>query len=82
MRTTRFRLDRIASATRNLWLSHEVIVGDEIVPARRPDALRPEVGNMVLDRTIAGAGHNEIYGRSDFQAAMHEALNAVIAGKK
>ena len=55
---------------------------DEIVPARRTDALRPEVGNLVLDRTIAGAGHNDIYGRSDFQAAMHEALNAVIAGKK
>jgi hypothetical protein len=33
MRTTRVRLDRIASATRNLRLSHEVIVGDEIVPA-------------------------------------------------
>ncbi|HEX9895505.1 MAG TPA: hypothetical protein VGA78_16365 [Gemmatimonadales bacterium] len=33
MRTTRVRLDRIASATRNLRLSPEVIVGDEIVPA-------------------------------------------------
>jgi hypothetical protein len=33
VRTTRVRLDRIASATRNLRLSAEVIVGDEIVPA-------------------------------------------------
>ena len=33
MRTTRVRLDRIASATRNLRLSPEVIVGDRIVPA-------------------------------------------------
>ncbi len=33
MRTTRVRLDRIASATRNLRLAPEVIVGDEIVPA-------------------------------------------------
>lgn len=33
MRTTRIRLDRIASATRNLRLAPEVIVGDEIVPA-------------------------------------------------
>ena len=31
--TTRVRLDRIASATRNAALSPEVIVGDEIVPA-------------------------------------------------
>jgi len=31
--TTRVRLDRIASATRNAALSAEVIVGDEIVPA-------------------------------------------------
>ena len=31
--TTRVRLDRISSATRNAALSPEVIVGDEIVPA-------------------------------------------------
>ncbi len=31
--TTRVRLDRIASSTRNAQLSAEVIVGDEIVPA-------------------------------------------------
>jgi hypothetical protein len=33
VRTTRVRLDRIASSTRNLRLTPEVIVGDEIVPA-------------------------------------------------
>jgi hypothetical protein len=33
MRTTRVRLDRIASATRNLRLSPEVILGDRVVPA-------------------------------------------------
>ncbi|HEX9756092.1 MAG TPA: hypothetical protein VGA42_10325 [Gemmatimonadales bacterium] len=33
MRTTRIRLDRIASSTRNLRLTPEAIVGDEIVPA-------------------------------------------------
>jgi hypothetical protein len=31
--TTRIRLDRIASSTRNAHLAHEVIVGDEIVAA-------------------------------------------------
>jgi len=55
---------------------------DEIVPPKRTDALRPEVGNLIFDRTIPGAGHNDIYGRSDFQSAMHQALKAVIAGKK
>jgi hypothetical protein len=33
VRTTRIRLDRIASSTRNLRLGPEVIVGDEIIPA-------------------------------------------------
>ena len=40
---------------------------DEIVPAERTDALRERVRNLVFDRTIAGAGHNDIYARSDFQ---------------
>jgi hypothetical protein len=31
----------------------------------------------VLDRTIRGAGHNDIYQRSEFLQAMGEALNAV-----
>jgi pimeloyl-ACP methyl ester carboxylesterase len=50
---------------------------DEIVPPDRTEALRPRVPNLVFDRTIAGAGHNDIYGRSDFQSAMREALAAV-----
>jgi hypothetical protein len=28
----------------------------------------------VYDHTIAGAGHNDIYARSDFQEAMRDAL--------
>jgi len=31
----------------------------------------------VFDRTIARAGHNDIYSRSDFQEAMRAALAAV-----
>lgn len=50
---------------------------DEIVPAERTAALRSRIRNLVLDRTIAGAGHNDIYARSDFQDAMREALAAV-----
>jgi hypothetical protein len=50
---------------------------DEIVPAARTDALRKVVPNLVFDRTIARAGHNDIYGRSDFHEAMREALTAI-----
>jgi pimeloyl-ACP methyl ester carboxylesterase len=50
---------------------------DEIVPLERTDALRQRVRNLVFDRTIAGAGHNDIYARSDFQDAMREALSRI-----
>lgn len=50
---------------------------DEIIPARRTDALREQVPNLVFDRTIDGAGHNDLYMRSDFQDAMRDALDTV-----
>ena len=50
---------------------------DEIISSARTDALRSQVRNLVFDRTIDGAGHNDIYARSDFQSAMDEALEAV-----
>jgi len=50
---------------------------DEIVPADRTAGLRGVVPNLVFDRTIARAGHNDIYSRSDFQEAMRAALAAV-----
>jgi pimeloyl-ACP methyl ester carboxylesterase len=56
-----------------------IIAGERdtlILPART-EALRGKVPNLAYDRTIAGAGHNDIYARSDFQAAMREALEAV-----
>ena len=52
---------------------------DEIIPRRRTEALRAKVPNLVYDRTIAGAGHNDIYGRPEFQQAMRDALEAVTA---
>jgi pimeloyl-ACP methyl ester carboxylesterase len=51
---------------------------DEIVPPERTDALRAQVPQLVLDRTIARAGHNDIYARSDFHDAMREAFDAVL----
>lgn len=50
---------------------------DEIVPGERTDGLRKKVRDLVFDRTISGAGHNDVYGRSKFQDAMREALAAV-----
>lgn len=50
---------------------------DEIIPPRRTEALRKKAPNLVYDHVVARAGHNDIYGRSDFQQAMREALQAV-----
>lgn len=52
---------------------------DQIVPTERTDALRKNVRTLVFDRTIERAGHNDIYARSDFQEAMHEALDRLIS---
>jgi hypothetical protein len=50
---------------------------DQIVSPERTEALRKLVPNLVFDRTIGGAGHNDIYSRSDFHDSMREALAAV-----
>ena len=50
---------------------------DDIVLPARTAALRSRCGNLVFDRTISRAGHNDIYARSDFQEAMRSALAAV-----
>jgi uncharacterized protein len=52
---------------------------DSVVPSRRTEALRQAVPRLVFDRTIAGAGHNDIYDRPEFRAAMREALERVLA---
>ena len=38
---------------------------------------RGAAANLVFDRTISRAGHNDIYARSDFHEAMRAALEAV-----
>lgn len=52
---------------------------DEIVPGERTAALRKQIRNLVFDRTVVRAGHNDIYARSDFHQAMHEALDRLKA---
>jgi pimeloyl-ACP methyl ester carboxylesterase len=68
-----------ASAISGVKTPVAVIAGerDEIVPGTRTAALREKIPNLAFDRTISRAGHNDIYARSDFQAAMREALAAV-----
>ncbi|WP_310466965.1 alpha/beta hydrolase [Sphingomonas sp.] len=51
---------------------------DTLIPPERTEGLRRQVGNLAFDRTIASAGHNDIYHRSEFHAAMRAALDAVL----
>lgn len=47
---------------------------DQIVLPERTEALRRRAPTLLFDRTIPGAGHNDIYARSDFHEAMREAF--------
>ncbi|HYW14739.1 MAG TPA: alpha/beta hydrolase [Allosphingosinicella sp.] len=47
---------------------------DTLITAARTEGLRRSVGRLVYDRTVPGAGHNDIYDRPEFRAAMREAL--------
>lgn len=51
---------------------------DTLVPSVRTEALRRTVSNLVFDRTIAGAGHNDIYDYPEFRRRMGEALASVL----
>ena len=50
---------------------------DTLIPAERTDGLRRSAGRLVFDETIPHAGHNDIYDRPEFRAAMREALGRV-----
>ncbi len=50
---------------------------DTLIVPRRTDALRASVGNLRFDRTIRGAGHNDVYYNQQFHQAMHEAIHAL-----
>lgn len=50
---------------------------DELVPHERTEALRKRVPNLVYDKIVRRAGHNDIYTRSEFHDAMREALRRV-----
>lgn len=50
---------------------------DSLIRPARTEALRRRLPNLVYDRTIPGAGHNDLYERAEFMAAMREALAAM-----
>ena len=52
---------------------------DRIVPPRRTAALRKVIRTLVLDRTIAGVGHNDIYAHPAFREAMVRAVALISA---
>ena len=70
-----------AAALRKNDTKVAIIAGgrDDIVPASCTEALRKQVRNLVFDKTMRTAGHNDIYTRSDFQAAMREAKKRLIS---
>lgn len=47
---------------------------DTIVPPRRTEPVRRAIPRLVLDHTIARAGHNDLYNYPEFRTAMTEAL--------
>ena len=55
---------------------------DTIIPPARTATLRKSVRQLAYDHVVPGAGHNDIYSRSDFQRAMDEAFEAVLQGKR
>ena len=71
-----------AAELQGLRVPVAIIAGerDTTVPPARTAALRTAVANLVFDRTIPGAGHNDIYDRPDFRVAMGEALQRLLAG--
>lgn len=54
---------------------------DTLIKPARTEGLRRKTRNLVFDRTIEGAGHNDIYERAEFAAAMRNALAQLTAGR-
>jgi uncharacterized protein len=52
---------------------------DTIVPPRRTEAVRRSAANLVLDRVIIDAGHDDLYESADFERALREALSIMEA---
>lgn len=54
---------------------------DTLIRPARTEGLRRKTRNLLFDRTIEGAGHNDIYERPEFTAAMREALEQLVESR-
>ena len=52
---------------------------DTLIPPARTAPLRKAARNLVMDVTVPGAGHNDIYQHPAFHAAMRQALDRIVA---
>lgn len=52
---------------------------DSIIPPGRTQIVREVIPNLVVDVTVAGAGHNDLYGRVEFREAMERAMAEIEA---
>jgi pimeloyl-ACP methyl ester carboxylesterase len=52
---------------------------DTIIPEQRTAPLRKAARTLILDKTVAGAGHNDIYSNPEFVRAMHQALQLIVS---
>lgn len=52
---------------------------DRVIPPARAEALAPAIERLVMNRRIAGAGHNDLTRTPQYRAAMTEALGRVLA---
>ncbi len=52
---------------------------DTIIPPQRTQIVRRVIPNLVVDVTVAGAGHNDLYGKVEFREAMVRAMNEIQA---
>jgi pimeloyl-ACP methyl ester carboxylesterase len=50
---------------------------DTIIPGERTAPLRKAARTLIIDKTMPGAGHNDIYSNPEFVRAMREALELI-----
>lgn len=50
---------------------------DTIIPERRTAPLREAARTLIMDQSIPGAGHNDIFSRPEFEQAMRRAMKLI-----
>lgn len=50
---------------------------DTVIPGQRTAPLREAARNLIMDQTIKGSGHNDIYTHPEFATAMRQAMKEI-----